>query len=390
MPTNCNTSTVRSDSDLRPTAHSLQSLPAWEDHRWTSLPHLMGTARADVCVIGLGGSGLTAIQTLLDHGLTVVGIDAQRVAGGAAGANGGFLLAGAARFYHETVAALGRERAHLLYRLTLDEIERMASAMPDIVRRSGSLRIAMSVEELADCERQVAAMIADELPVARYEGPEGKGLLMPMDCVFDPLARCRRLAQSALQRGARLYEGTPAIDIKTGAVHAPQGIVICKHIVVAVDGKLDLLLPELADRVFTARLQMLGTAPTSEVKIDRAVYARYGYEYWQQLPDGRVLLGGFRDQALDAEWTHATETTANIQDRLTSFLREHLRIAAPITHRWAAAVGYTESGMPITEEARNNVWVLGGYNGTGNAMGALCGRTVAQCVAGVKVSPLLV
>ena len=40
--------------------HGLQSIPAWEDHRWTALPHLSGTMRADVCVIGLGGSGLAA------------------------------------------------------------------------------------------------------------------------------------------------------------------------------------------------------------------------------------------------------------------------------------------------------------------------------------------
>src|SRR5215831_8822464 len=104
---------------LQPTADSLQPTTAWEDQSWVSLPHLTGTMRADVCVVGLGGSGLTAIHTLLDHGLNVIGIDGGQVAGGAAGANGGFLLAGAARFYHKVVESIGRERARRMYRLTV-------------------------------------------------------------------------------------------------------------------------------------------------------------------------------------------------------------------------------------------------------------------------------
>src|SRR5215831_4538003 len=104
---------------LQPSAFNRQSVSAWEDHSWTSLPHLTGTMRADVCVVGLGGSGLTAVHALLDHGVNVIGIDAGQVAGGAAGANGGFLLAGAARFYHRVIETIGRERARRMYRLTV-------------------------------------------------------------------------------------------------------------------------------------------------------------------------------------------------------------------------------------------------------------------------------
>ncbi|MBC7984253.1 MAG: FAD-binding oxidoreductase, partial [Candidatus Obscuribacterales bacterium] len=259
---------------------------AWENYGWDSLPSLVDDMHADVCVIGMGGSGLSAVHTLLDCGASVVGIDANQVAGGAAGANGGFLLAGTARFYHQTIETLGHERARELYRLTVQEIERMQRAMPDIVRRVGSLRIAMSAEELTDCDKQFAAMTADNLPVERYKGEEGDGLLIPTDGVFDPLARCRRLARSALQRGARIYEQTPALDIQSGIVQTPHARVHCKHIVVTVDGKLDLVFPELKHRVRTAR---------------------WGYEYWQQLPTGCVLLGGFRDHAIEDEWTYSTQ-----------------------------------------------------------------------------------
>ena len=360
---------------------------AWEDHRWNALPHLQGVVRADVCVVGLGGSGLSAIAAALDHGLTVVGIDAAGVGGGAAGANGGLLLAGSARFYHQCIAILGRERTCQLYRLTLDEIDRMAALAPDLVRRTGSLRIADDVAEYADCLRQFAAMRADDLPVELYEGTEGRGLLMPYDAAFQPLAYCRRLAVSALGRGARLYEHTHAQSVRAqsmdGGVATPQGRVRCRFVIVAVDGKLESIVPELTGRVRTARLQMLGTAPTDEVRLERPVYARFGYDYWQQLSDGRVLLGGCRDLApLDEEWTHSTETTSAVQDLLTRRLRDHLHVQAPITHRWAASVGFTDNGLPIVEQVRPNVWVLGGYNGTGNVIGALCGRAAVDSLVG--------
>ena len=74
----------------------------------------------DLCVIGLGGSGLTAINEALARGLSVIGIDAGDIAGEAAGRNGGFLLAGIAQFHHEAVANFGRERARALYQHTLD------------------------------------------------------------------------------------------------------------------------------------------------------------------------------------------------------------------------------------------------------------------------------
>ena len=91
-------------------------------------PTLEEETRADVCVIGLGGSGLVAIHALLDKGLDVVGLDAGPVAGGAAGHNGGLLLAGLAPFFHDAAEALGAPRAAALHRATMDEQERVAAA----------------------------------------------------------------------------------------------------------------------------------------------------------------------------------------------------------------------------------------------------------------------
>jgi gamma-glutamylputrescine oxidase len=59
-------------------------------------------------------------------------------------------------------------------------------------------------------------------------------------------------------------------------------------------------------------------------------------------------------------------------------LRSHIKTAAPITHRWAGLVGYTNDGKPIGEELRPGVFVIGGYNGTGNIVGTIYGKKAAK------------
>ena len=344
------------------------------------LPALAGDVHADVCVVGLGGSGLSCALELGRLGARVVGIDAGDVGGGAAGRNGGFLLAGLASFYHVAVSRHGRDRARAMYRLTLDELARRAEDTPDTLRRTGSLRSADSNDEMQDCEQQLAAMRADGLPAQVYVGPAGRGLLVPGDGTMQPLERCRDLATHAMRDGAILFESSAVNVIAPGAVCTSGGTVRARHVVVAVDGALDVLLPELAGEVRTARLQMLATAPTTEVSVPRPVYTRWGYDYWQQRPDGAIALGGARDVGGEAEWTHDRDTSDAVQHALEHRLRDQLGVRAPITHRWAASVSYTADKLPIVREVRSRVWAIGGYSGTGNVMGSLLGRGIARAL----------
>jgi glycine/D-amino acid oxidase-like deaminating enzyme len=366
-------------------ANQMNNTPIWDDGTWPGLPQLEGALEADVCVVGLGGSGLAAVLELLRLKQTVIGIDAGLVAGGAAGRNGGFVMAGIARFYHQAVAQLGRVAARRAYQATLDQLDYMTQQTPGAIRRVGSLRIAQTEEELHDCTAHRQALTADGFAAEAYMGPEGEGLLVPGDGVFNPLLRCRMLVRQALSGGAQLFEHTPALELPGEGVQTPGGQVRCQKVLVAVDGRLEQLLPELADRVRTARLQMLATAPAPEVHFPRPVYARWGYEYWQQLPDGRIALGGFRDVGGEGEWTHSPEPTEPIQARMEQKLRQ-LGVQSPITHRWAASVSYTPDGLPIAERVRPNLWAIGAYSGTGNVVGAMCARAVVgQMVLGKPV-----
>jgi gamma-glutamylputrescine oxidase len=379
--------TARAGNGHRPQHPRVTTRRVWDSPGWTPLSPLHDDIATDACVIGMGGSGLACVHELLDLGKRVIAIDAGSVAGAAAGSNGGFLLAGCYHFHHDAVTHYGRDRAARIYRLTLEQIDRIIAETPAAVRRVGSLRTAQSNDELDDCAAQLHAMREDGLDAEPYDGLEGKGLLFPHDCAFDPLLRCRLLALHALQRGARLFEDTPALHIEPGSVTTPHARVRCDLVFVATDGGLLRIFPQLTGRVRIARLQMLATAPTDEVRLPRPVYARWGFEYWQQLPDTRIALGGFRDQGGDEEWTASTEPSARVQHLLEAHLRDQLGVRAPITHRWAASVGFTDNGLPILDEVQRDVWAFGGYSGTGNVIGALCGRGAARLA--VRADPRL-
>lgn len=350
--------------------------PVWDDGNWQPFPRLDGDVETDTCVIGLGGSGLTAIEELQRRGLAVVGVDAADVGAGAAGRNGGFLLAGAYDFYHDAVRLHGSARAMSIYQATHGEMTRIADAAPGTVRFVGSRRLAATPDEVLDCKAQLAVMNADGLACEWREDADGVGLFIPVDAAFNPLARCRILATRAVERGALLFGRTPVQDMSGTRVTTEHGVVHCRRVIVAVDGRLEVLLPELAGRVRTARLQMLATEPTTERTIACPMYYREGYEYWQQLPSGSIAIGGFRDKVGESEWSLDARPTPPVQAMLERFVRESLGVHAAVSHRWSACAGYSDTGLPVLQEARSGVWAIGAYSGTGNVIGALCGRAV--------------
>ena len=349
-------------------------------------------------MIGLGGSGLAAIGEVLRRGLSVVGLDAGRVAAGAAGRNGGFLLGGPATAIHHAAANWGLEAALALYRETLDEISALSALLgPEVIRPTGSLRLAGLPgepvdeaeaadrrRELADCTAQLGVLREHSIAVDWYSGELGEGLFLPDDAAMNPARRALGLAVRYRGR-ASLFENSPVTSIEPGLVRTAAGSVSAALIVVAVDGKLEVLLPELAGRVRSSRLQMLATAPVAAGRLRCPVYGRWGYDYAQQDASGRLYVGGGRDTDLAAEWTTDTNPTSAVQGWLDRIAARFAGGPINVTHRWAASVGYTQDGRPVVAEVRPGVVACGGYNGTGNLVGPIAARAaVALGLDGVR------
>jgi glycine/D-amino acid oxidase-like deaminating enzyme len=227
-------------------------------------------------------------------------------------------------------------------------------------------------------------MLADGLPVERYAGPEGTGLLFPDDGACNPMRRLRRLARRVIADGAMLHEQTHAVSFSAGRVRTSTGASVrAAHIFVCVDGRLLQCFPHLHPHVRTVRLQMVASAPDVSVHIPRPMYANYAFDYWQQLPDHSVVLGAGRDRFGAAEDTEDDTPTAELQAHLDDLLRRRVGVQTLVTHRWAASVCYTRDYLPIVREVVPGTWAIGAYSGTGNLVGAMCARGAVRRALGV-------
>ncbi len=165
-------------------------------------------------------------------------------------------------------------------------------------------------------------------------------------------------------------------------VDTRRGRVVARHVVVAADGALPKLVPSLAAHVRARRLHMVATAPTARVLGPETVYTRWGLEYLQQTPDGRIALGGFSDLDGPRSYTARELPSPAVHERLERWLREELGLAAPVTHRWVGVVGYSADDLPWVGRApeADSLYVLGGYSGTGNVVGFMAGRIVSELI----------
>jgi glycine/D-amino acid oxidase-like deaminating enzyme len=162
-----------------------------------------------------------------------------------------------------------------------------------------------------------------------------------------------------------------------------RGGVRAHHVVVAADGALPALVPALDGRVHARRLHMLATEPLPERLVECPVYARWGFEYFQQSPDGRLLAGGFSDLDGESSYTDRHEGNQRVWDRIERYLREELGVSAPVTHRWVGVVGYSDDGLPFAGEVpgRPGRYAAGGYSGHGNVLGYVAGQRIAELIA---------
>ena len=354
----------------------------WLSEEAPPLPVRRIEGRPDVVVIGGGATGCACALPLAEAGLRVRVHEAREVASGASGRNGGFALWGGAMPYDVARRQLRPESARALWQLTERYVDRMESLAGDAFRRVASLRVAADPEEREEIRAEYEALRADgfeaewldELPrplADRFHG----GMRHPGDGSIHPAHWVRRLAARAAAAGAEIRERSRVESLDE---------LDAGYVVIATDGYTRGLLPALDAAITPTRGQVLATEPLWEVLFPCPLYARHGYDYWQQTPDRRLVIGGRRDKTPDHEHTPVEETTALVQGELDAFVRELLGELPPVAQRWSGIFGTTEDRLPLVGQVRgrDGLWVAAGYSGHGNVMGLACGELVANAILG--------
>jgi gamma-glutamylputrescine oxidase len=346
--------------------------------------------RVDVAVIGGGVTGCSCALSLAENGLRVRLHEARQIASGASGRNGGFALKGGAMPYHTAKAKLGTERAAWLWRLTERTLERMEGLAGDALRRVGSLQLAADENEKDELRAEYEALLGDgfeadwiDEPVGRLAGRYKAAIFHPCDGALQPARWIRRLAAHAADAGVDIREHDRATSLED---------LDAEVVVIASDGYPSGLLSEIDDLVQPIRGQVVVTEPLEELWYERPHYARRGFDYWQQLPDGRLVAGGRRDIDLAGESTAEEATSPEIQAALEAFVQELVGRKPAITHRWAGIFGDTPDALPLVGPVpnRDGAWVARGYSGHGNVLGLACGDLVANAILGRREPELKV
>jgi gamma-glutamylputrescine oxidase len=362
--------------------------PYWLEEAAEPLPRAAVRGTPDVAVIGGGVTGCACAFALADAGRSVRLYEARRIASGASGRNGGFALRGGAMPYDVARAQLGRECARDLWLLTERAVDRLGALAGSAFKATGSVRLAADLDEREQLRAEYEALRADGF-AAEWQDELGRPLagrfhgaiVHPPDGSLQPARWVRRLAGHAAQAGADVREET-----RVGSLAE----VPAEHVVLATDGYTGGLLPALDAVVRPTRGQVLTTEPLPELLFPRPHYARYGYDYWQQTADGRLVIGGRRDVRLDDEWTADEVTTSPVQRAIEELVRELLGRLPRITHRWAGLFGTTPDRLPLVGRVPGEraLWVACGYSGHGNVLGLACGELVAHAILG-RPDPLL-
>jgi len=342
----------------------------------------------DVAIVGGGVTGCACALRLAEAGRRVRLFEAREIASGASGRNGGFALRGGAPAYDVARRELGAEQARALWVLTERYLDRLEQLAGDAFRRTGSLRLAADSRESLELEAEYEALREDgfavewraELPpplAGRFDG----AIFHPPDGSLQPARWVRRLAAQAAEAGAELREHARVESLAE---------LEADHVVLATDGYTHGLVGELDAAIKPTRGQVLVTEPLEQILFACPHYARHGYDYWQQTPDGRLVAGGFRDKALDHEYTSEEATTPAIQGHLEQFATELLGEAPEIEHRWAGIFGTTADRLPLVGRVpgHDGVWVAAGYSGHGNVMGLACGDLLANAILGDPAAEL--
>jgi gamma-glutamylputrescine oxidase len=340
---------------------------------------LDGDTAADVAIVGGGIAGIASAYFLAKSGASVVILERRGVAEAASGRNAGFLLAGVAENFAAASRRYGAANALRIWRLT----KRTQALVRELVaehgiecelRWNGSDQLAGDDAEWREIQES-AALLSDHVNV-RLDATR-RGATYSDDGDLHPVKWVRGLARAAAAASAEIHESTRVTEIASDGVRTSGGTVRAGAVLLCTNAYTAHLT---ASRVRPVRGQMLATAPTAPV-FARPAYANRGYRYWRQTADGRVVVGGWRDTAVDDEVGEGETPTPMIQGHLVEFLREH-GVSAPVTHRWAGTMGFSHDALPYVGRVGANLFVCGGFTGHGMAFGPACAELVAKLVRG--------
>jgi len=377
---------------------------------------LRGRIDADLLVIGGGLTGLwTALQALEQRpGSSVVVLEAQRLASGASGRNGGFcspslthgVANGMARWPREmpTLQRLGRENMAAI-RAAIDAYD-----IDCHLEDGGELRVATREHELAGLaeEARTLVQLGDEPLLLDREAvreqvasPTYLGGLWQRDDhhLLDPARLCWGLADAVTGLGGRLFEESVVESLVTAGAHLEAetsgGVVRADRAVLATSA-FPPLFRAIRRYVLPVYDYVLVTEPLGADQLASLRWRhRQGigdsgnrFHYYRLTHDNRILWGGY-----DAIYYRGNGFGPQLEQRPDSFnlLARHFADTFPqladvrFTHRWGGAIDTCSRFSVMFGRAREGRVVYAvGFTGLGVGASRFAGGVALDLLHGAS------
>jgi glycine/D-amino acid oxidase-like deaminating enzyme len=374
-------------------------------------PPLPGPTDVDVAIVGAGFTGLWTAYYLAkaDPSLRIAILEREIAGFGASGRNGGWVSPFFPASLEKIAASHGRAAAVLMQRAMLDTVDEIRRVCADEgvdarYQKGGVLTLVTGPEQLARVRGEVdyyRSWGVSEEEIKWLDADEVRRRLVVAGCLgatylsqcacLDPARLVRRLAEVVEGMGVALYERTPVLDLWSGGVTTPHGVVRAPVAVRATEGFTPQLPRAQRDMIPVYSL-MIATEPLPAGFWQQVGWqgyetftdGRHLYIYAMRTADDRIALGGRgAPYHLRSKVRDEYERVAPVHDALEATLKRLFPAAreARITHRWGGSLGIPRDWFPGVgyDKARGYAWA-GGYVGDGVAASNLAGRTLAELI----------
>ncbi len=375
--------------------------PSWYAATATPLapfPALKGAHRGDVCIIGAGYTGLSAALHLAERGYSVVVLEAHRVGFGASGRNGGQVGPGQRIEQDEIERMVGREDARKLWAIGLEARDLVQTLIArlgiDCAYKPGVIHADWQARDVPHAHAYAEKLARDYgyteietldrdavqaiVRTQAYQGgvlDHGAGHLHPLRYAFG-------LARGAVSAGVQVFENSLVMDIQHGPrvrVQTAQGHVEAEHVLIAANGYLGGLVPQVAAKVMPINNFIIATEPLPEGMVlsrDMAVAdSKFVVNYFRMSEDGRLLFGG--GESYGYRFPDLIRTVRKPMLEVFPQLAE-----TPIAYAWGGTLAITMTRLPCFARVAPNVLSASGYSGHGVALATLAGQIMAEALAG--------
>jgi len=363
---------------------------------------LQGDQSADICIIGAGYTGLSSALHLAERGYSVIVLEAETVGHGASGRNGGHVGNGQRKDQNYLEKQFGEDVARLLWDMGLEAVDTVKHLINshgiDCDLKQGILHLAHKKKYCGDLQHEVthlrdrysfdsmryvpANRLNQFLDSDAYYG----GLLDSASLHLHPLKYCMGLAAAALKAGVKIYEHsrvTGYTKASPSVVSTASGRVSAREVVLACNGYIDKLEPEINGYIMPINNFVIATEPLSDdlaaavSRQDTAMQdTRFVINYWKLSGDNRLIFGGGEN--------YRRGFPADIK----SFVRKYMLQIYPqlqsttIDYGWGGTLAITLNRLPHFGRIGTNIWHMHGYSGHGVPTATFAGKLIAEAISG--------